>query len=168
LDTHSATWDFGDGTVVAGTLTEENIQPDSTGNSTSQHAYSAPGNYTVTLNIIDDDGGAGTDTRIIIVISSEEAIPVVNDSIQDLPDDAFKTNPDKRKNAFSEKLGEVLELIDAEAYQEAIDKLQNDIRAKADGYVDGNPKNDWITDPEAQEEICTIIDDLVAYLETLL
>jgi PKD repeat protein len=168
LDTHNATWDFGDGTVAAGALAEEQTQPDSTGNTTSQHAYSAPGDYTVTLNITDDDGGVGIDTRVIAVISCEEAIPVVDDCVQNLPDDAFRNNPEKRKNAFSEKLGEVIGLVDAGEYQEAIDKLRNDVRAKADGHVDGNPRNDWITDPEAQEEICTMIDDLIAYLETLL
>jgi hypothetical protein len=168
LDTHNATWDFGDGTVAAGALAEEQTQPDSTGNTTSQHAYSVPGDYTVTLNITDDDGGVGIDTRVIAVISCEEAIPVVDDCVQNLPDDAFRNNPEKRKNAFSEKLGEVIGLVDAGEYQEAIDKLRNDVRAKADGHVDGNPRNDWITDPEAQEEICTMIDDLIAYLETLL
>jgi len=168
LDVHEANWNFDDGTVVAGTLTEENTPPDSTGNSTSQHAYSAPGNYTVTLSIMDDDGGVGTDTMVKIVISSEEAITVINNSIQDLPKDAFKSNSDNRKNAFSKKLDAVVKLINAGAYQSAIDKLQDDIRAKVDGYVEGNPKNDWIIDQGAQEKLCTMIDDLIAYLETML
>lgn len=168
LDTHTATWDFGDGTVVVGTLTEENEQPDSIGTSRADHAYSEPGDYMVTLIVTDDDGGTGTDTRTVTIMSAEETIPVMDDYIRDLPDDVFKNNPDQRKNAFSEKLDKVIELIDAGEYQKAIDKLQHDIRAKADGYVDGNPKNDWITDPGAQQEICTMIDDLVAYLETLL
>lgn len=168
LDTHTATWDFDDGTVVAGTLAEENEQPDSTGTSTAHHAYSEPGDYMGTLIVTDDDGGIGTDTSTVTIMSAEEAIPIVDEYIQDLPDDAFKNNPDQRKNAFSEKLAEVIELIDAGEYQEAIDKLQHDIRAKADGYVDGNPQNDWITDPEAQQVVCTMIDDLTAYLETLL
>ena len=88
-------------------------------------------------------------------------------TFQDLPDDTFTNNPDQRKNALAEKLEEVLELIDAGEYQEAIDKLQNDIRAKADGSVDGDPSNDWITDPDEQQEICAMIDYLIAYLETL-
>ncbi len=36
------------------------------------------------------------------------------------------------------------------------------------GHVDGNLKNDWITDQDAQRDICTMIDDAIAYLETLL
>lgn len=168
MDTHSATWDFDDGTIVAGTLAEENDPPDSTGNTTSQHAYSAPGNYTVTLSIIDNDGGVGTDTRVITVISSEEALSVINKFIQDLPEYAFKNKPDQRKNTYSNKLDAVIKLIAAGVYQDAINKLHNDLRAKGDGSIDGSTKNDWITDPEAQEEICKMIDDLIAYLETLL
>ena len=69
---------------------------------------------------------------------------------------------------MANKFAAIGEMLDAENYQGAINKLQNDIRAKADGYVDGNPKNDWITNPEAQQEICNMIDDLVAYLQSLL
>ena len=98
----------------------------------------------------------------------EDPIQVVEEWIQDLPEDNFKINSDPRKNALSEKLANVSELIVAGEYQEAIDKLQHDIRAKADGSADGNPKDDWITHPDAQREICTMIDDLIAYLETLL
>ncbi|MCA9959155.1 MAG: PKD domain-containing protein [Anaerolineales bacterium] len=49
LDTHTITWNFGDGTTVTGTLTPT-------------HVYPAPGEYTVSLTIVDDDGGAGSDT----------------------------------------------------------------------------------------------------------
>ena len=55
----------------------------------------------------------------------------------------------------------------AQEYQEAINKLQNDIRSKADGFVDGNSKNDWIVDPTAQGEICVMIDNLIYYLRSL-
>jgi len=171
LDVHDAAWDLDDGTVVDGNLvnlTEENTPPDSTGNSTYQHVYSAPGDYTVILYIMDDYGDVGTDTMVVNVISSEEAITVINNSIQNLPEDAFKNNSARRKNAFSSKLDAVVKLINAGAYQNAIDKIQSDIRAKVDGYVEGNPKNDWIIDQGAQEKLCTMIDGLIAYLETML
>jgi hypothetical protein len=58
--------------------------------------------------------------------------------------------------------------MDAGLYQEAIDKLENDLRAKMDGCYGGNPRNDWITDCEAQYELLAIIDDLIAYLATLM
>ena len=155
LDTPTIVWDFGDLVTATGALTPT-------------HAYSLNGVYLVTLTVTDDDGGIGTDNIEITILSEKEAITTVDDNIQDLPDDAFKINPDQRKNALSEKLDEVNGLIEAGEYQEAIEKLQNDIRAKADGYVDGNPVNDWIIDPDEQQELCMMVDDLIAYLETLL
>jgi hypothetical protein len=92
----------------------------------------------------------------------------IDDSIQDLPDDAFDNNAVQMSNALSEKLDEVDDLIDDGEYQEAIDKLKNDIRSKCDGSLGGNPNNDWVTDPDAQEELCEMIDDLIDYLESLL
>jgi hypothetical protein len=91
----------------------------------------------------------------------------IDQHIHDLLEDAFKNNPDQRKNAFHNKLVEVLDLIEAGEYQEAIDKLTHDIRAKMDGSVDSKSKNDWITDPDVQIELCAMIDELIAFLELL-
>ncbi len=77
----------------------------------------------------------------------------------------FKRNVDQRKNALSQKFSGIIRLIEKGAYQGARGRLANDIRARADGYVDGNPRNDWITTLEKQQAICLMIDDLVAYLE---
>ena len=75
-----------------------------------------------------------------------------------LPDDAFDKNPEQRRNALMQKYSEVFEKIDNNDYQSAINKLENDIRAKMDGSLGGNPKNDWVTDAEAQEKLCSLID----------
>ena len=168
LDTHTATWKDEWGNEYSRPLTEEHEQPDSTGTTNIGWIFHEPGIYPISLVVEDDDGGIKNCTYYWTVLSGEEAIPVIDDYIQDLPYDTFEKNPDHRKNALSEKLDEVIMLIEAEEYQEAIKKLQNDIRAKADGYVDGNPKNDWIIDPDEQEELCMMIDDLTAYIETLL
>ncbi|MCP3950789.1 MAG: PKD domain-containing protein, partial [Desulfobacterales bacterium] len=54
-DTHTVTWDFGDGTpVVSGTLTPS-------------HVYADDGAYTVTLTVVDNDGGIGGDTLVVTV-----------------------------------------------------------------------------------------------------
>lgn len=71
-----------------------------------------------------------------------KAIKEFNDYIQGLPNSAFKNNPQQRKNALKNKLEEVFRKIENQEYQEAIQKLQNDIKAKADGTVDGNSKDD--------------------------
>jgi len=56
LDTHSYSWDFGDGTVVTGVLT-------------TTHSYSALGTYTATLTVTDDDTGVGSDSVQVIIAS---------------------------------------------------------------------------------------------------
>ena len=167
LDTHTSMWNFGDGSVIPGTLIEENTEPDATGNSIADHSYAAPGDYPVILNIKDDDGGMESDTITVTVVTAKKANEVINNYIQMLPETAFKNNAKKRKNAFSNKMSVTGKMIDSGKYQAVIDKLLNDVRAKADGYVDGKSKNDWITDPDTQEEICMMIDDLTAYLESL-
>jgi PKD repeat protein len=168
LDTHTATWNFGDGTIVPGTVTEENIEPDATGTTTADHVYSEPGTYTVTLTITDDDGGVGTHTIQVIVVDAQEAVQITNDYIQALSDNAFKGNPNQRKKAFNNMFSAIDAMLDNEAYKGAIQHLRNNIQEKTDGSVGGNPNNDWITDPTAQQEICMKINDITAYLETLL
>ena len=52
-DTHSAVWDWGDGTTSPGAVT-----PTAGGGSVSgSHVYAAPGIYTVSVRVSDDDGG---------------------------------------------------------------------------------------------------------------
>jgi parallel beta-helix repeat protein len=84
--------------------------------------------------------------------------------LQDLPEDTFKNNPAQRKNALHNKLLEVQELIENGEYQEAIDKLTHDIMAK----MDGDLKNDWITDEDEQSELCEIIGELIKNLGILI
>ena len=74
LDTHSATWYFDDGTVVPGTLTEENDPPDATGTTAAEHVYLGPGNYAVVLIVADDNGGDGTAVATVVVHTFAEAL----------------------------------------------------------------------------------------------
>ncbi len=54
LDTHTASWNWGDGIVTPGTVTE------SSGSVSDSHTYTAAGVYTITLTVTDNSGAIGT------------------------------------------------------------------------------------------------------------
>lgn len=62
LDTHAIWWNFGDGVLSVDALTPT-------------HIYADNGTYTVTLIVIDDDGGIGADSLLVTV---NNANPVVD------------------------------------------------------------------------------------------
>jgi hypothetical protein len=96
---------------------------------------------------------------IVVEEACTLSVEGINTYILNLDDSAFSNNPANRKNALGNKLDAVQQMIDDGNYEEAIDKLQNDILAKMDGG-----KNDWITDPSAQAELQVLIDGLVGCL----
>jgi len=113
---------------------------------------------------------------ITYVVSPKEVAANICATIRSAPDNAFKNNPLQRKNALCEKTDEVIELIrDAENstdnvvqqqfYQDAVEKLSNDIGAKMDGFAGGDPKNDWITDKQAQTPIYRTVQKLIKELQ---
>ena len=73
LDTHTATIDWGDGTVEAGVV----LETDGSGSATGSHVYAPEefGQYggtrffTVTVTVTDDDSGTSGDSLIIEVVS---------------------------------------------------------------------------------------------------
>ncbi|EMR75036.1 hypothetical protein MBGDF03_01011 [Thermoplasmatales archaeon SCGC AB-540-F20] len=85
-----------------------------------------------------------------------------------IQDSAFKNKSNQRKNALHNKISAIFGMLEKQKYNNTINKLINDIRAKADGHIDGNSNDDWIIDPDAQYHICMKIDDLTAYLYILL
>jgi PKD repeat protein len=68
-DLHTIEWTFGDGTTASGTLIPT-------------HIYEVPGNYNVTLQVTDNDGGVGSDTVHVTV--KEAAGPAPAQTIDDL------------------------------------------------------------------------------------
>ena len=61
LDTHTATVDWGDGTVEAGTVNAI------AGTVSGSHAYTSPGEFIVTVTLSDDDGGMALQTFTVTV-----------------------------------------------------------------------------------------------------
>jgi acetyl esterase/lipase len=62
------------------------------------------------------------------------------------------------------KLAEVMRLVEAGLFEEAVDKLLHDIRAKVDG---GTPAQDWVVDPAIRSRLCGRIDHIAEGLEDL-
>ena len=160
LDSHTSAWDFGDGVSLPGDLTEENEPPEATGSTSAQHVYSEAGAYTVSLEVVDDDGGIVTVTTTVTVATARGACSILDDYVQGLPNEAFKNNAEERKGAFSNKMAVIDRMVAAGKYHPTVTKLLHEVRPKGGGETGG----DWITDPSAQADICMMIDDLVEYL----
>jgi hypothetical protein len=173
------TWNWGDTpSETSTTYFNDGIGPDPlpspwgvypfSATDTVSHTYYAPGDYTVTLTVSDDDGGSHTGTIDIHIHDVVEALDDTNLYIQGLPEGEFKGNESQRKAALNNMFSALHDMLQSEEYNGMILHLQNNIRAKADGEVDGNSNNDWIIGAAAQEEICDKIDYIVAYLQYLL
>jgi len=163
IDNHTSSWDFGDDVVRNGTFAEEHDSPDSSGTSEIEYAYSTPGEYTVIFTVKDDQGDIGTDTATLNVLNTTAALDLLNDYIQGLPTNALNGRAERRKKAVSKSLIRIGNLIVSRQYRDAIRKLEYDVRVKADGGL----RNDWVTDPFAQESIRYMCDDLMDYVKKL-
>ena len=161
LDSHTASWDYGDGTIEAGTVAEENMYPDSTGTITGLHTFTKPGTYTVELTVT-DDGGQDVLTLEVTVVTVEEAVMDLDDYIQGLDDSAFDKKADNKKNTLANKFSAIQDKLTLDEYIETINQLTS-IRS----LMDGEGK-DWITNPSIQSHLLMKIDDIITYLYTLI
>jgi hypothetical protein len=164
LDTHTAVWDWGDGTTSVGIV----IQGSGSGMVTGSHTYMLPGDYVVTVTVTDDDTGSHSNTMMVHVADVDEALEIFNQYIQDLDDSLFRGKAAPRKSALANMFSALQDKWLEQEYTGMIQDLRNSIRSKADGLIDGKAGDDWIIDLEAQEHICQKVDDITAYLEFLL
>lgn len=77
LDTHTATWNWGDGNSSAGVVSETNGSGTVTGN----HTYSSPGVYTVTLTV-NDGTDIGSQTLTITILTASQTINNLVDLVE--------------------------------------------------------------------------------------
>ncbi len=80
-DVLSYSWSFGDSSTATG--------------STTTHAYSTAGNYTVTLTVTDNDGGVGTTTTTVSVTTPQGAASEASTIVTDAPTTSFSKSPDQ-------------------------------------------------------------------------
>jgi len=85
-DTHTATWDWGDGSTSAGTVGSGTVGPNS-------HTYTTPGVYTVKLTVTDDDGGVGQSIHQYVVVYDPAGGFVTGGGWIDSPVGAYPADP---------------------------------------------------------------------------
>jgi predicted extracellular nuclease len=89
LDTHTAVWDWGDGSQSAGSVTEAN----GSGSVKGSHIYVYAGIYTVKLTVTDKDGGAGEVLSQQLVIYHPDGGLLVGAGVIDSPRGAYLPKP---------------------------------------------------------------------------
>lgn len=90
-DTHTAVWDWGDGTSSAGTVTEAS----GSGSVADSHTYALPGLYTITLTVTDDDGASHQSVYSQVVVYDPAAGFVTGGGAYFSPSGAYVDKPTK-------------------------------------------------------------------------
>ncbi len=140
--------------------------------STSGFTADLPGTYVVSLVV--NDGIENSDpanVSVTAITNPNEAIDTLRDLvdlINGLDPAVFKNS--NMANALTNKINAAIVMIDEGFYQEALDKLENDILKKTDGCATiGFPdRNDWIKDCETQAGIYVLIMEAMNLLKTLI
>ena len=89
LDTHTAVWDWGDGTPSPGTVTESG----GSGSVAGSHTYTAAGVYTIDLTVTDDDGGLGWAQFEFVVVYDPDGGFVTGGGWIHSPERAYAPDP---------------------------------------------------------------------------
>ena len=133
LDPHTIEWDFGDSTVITGTLTPT-------------HTYLNAGEYTVTLTVWDDDGDFGTDTFNLIIENPMDVSEGVKEDLEelDVPPEAEK----EVDNAIKD-IEKAMDEFEEGDFLKAFDKLEDAVDDLMDAQDDG---------ADTQEIIDAIVD----------
>ena len=88
-NTHTALWNWGDGTTSSGTVSESN----GSGTVTGSHAYAVDGVYTITLTVTNNVGGSGQSVFNYVVVYNPSAGFVTGGGWFNSPAGAYAANP---------------------------------------------------------------------------
>jgi PKD repeat protein len=130
-------WDFGDGMVAYGPIVK--------------HAYGAPGQYSVTLSVTDDEGATATDEALVIVQTVSEEIHALVDLVEGLNLQAGI------ENSLNTKLQNAL---DASTASNAGNR--QDARSKIEAFINA------VKAQRCKEIACEQADALVAFATWIL
>ena len=89
LDTHTAVFDWGDGTTSDGTI----VESDGSGTVSGTHIYARPGLYNVALTVTDKDGAAGVASYSGLIVVASDGGKVVGAGVFTSPSGAYPTDP---------------------------------------------------------------------------
>ena len=123
-----------------------------------------PGTYTANIKIKDMNGASETLTAQIKILSIPEASLMIHRYIQKLPSSAFNGSAIKIRTSI--KFIDINLKLIIKNYQGAINALK-DLRERCDGSLVGNKTDVWIKDKSGQQNVCKMIDNLIAYIQTI-
>jgi hypothetical protein len=89
VDTHTAIWDWGDGSTSPGTVTEAG----GSGSVADSHTYIAVGIYTIKLTVTDDDGDSGDSIFHYVIVYDPTGGFVTGGGGVDSPAGAYAPDP---------------------------------------------------------------------------
>jgi len=139
----------------------------------TQLVTDTPGEYVVSLVVSDGFVASDPDNITIVALTYQDAttetLQDTTETINNTLDDSVFNNPNN-KNALTNKINAALAQIDKGNYENALDKLQNDILGKTDGCAKtGAPEpNDWIEDCESQNEVYSLVMEAINLLQELI
>jgi hypothetical protein len=130
------------------------------------------GTYVVSLVVNDGNINSAADNiTIVATYTQSQAIEMVGDTIDvinSLPTDVFKNR--NMAKTLTNKLNAVISMIDDGQYEQAHQKLTDDVLKRTDGCsVSGAPdKNDWITNCATQTVVYPLIVQTILVVEDLI
>ena len=118
LDSHTATIDWGDGTVEAVSLQERTFSPQGSPSQTigamsRTHRYASSGSFSVLITVTDNDGGTGSDSFMVTVNANQtNNPPTANDDQKTTDEDTAVTIPVLANDSFAPDVDEILSVTE--------------------------------------------------------